>query len=442
MKQISFIFLILISGISLCAQDFNKVKMDSLFSGIDENQKGMGSISIFKNGIEIYQKSIGFADIEKVIKSSAATKYRVGSVSKSFTAVIIMQLIEKGELSLDSKLGDFFPELPNADRISIENLLRHRSGLFDFTKSKDYNNWMTKPMIESELLDIIKENGTVFEPNEKTQYSNTNYELLAFIAEVIENNDFAEIIKEHIIEPLGLKNTYYGHTIKPENNEALSYYKLKSWEVAPETDLSLAVGSGAIVSDPYDINFFFEKLLNGEIVSEESLYKMRMIVDNFGMGLMQISFYNKKGLGHNGAIDGFQTRSVHFSEDNMSLTYMTNAVDMNVDEIVFGSLSIYFDKNYTIPDFQADIDSISTDLDQYLGVYSNPDFPLEITITKEDNTLIAQATGQPSFPLEAYALHKYKYDPVGLTMEFIPDKNKMIFRQYGGIIEFSRKPDL
>jgi len=442
MKQFFLVLLIFISGIGLYAQDFNKVKMDSLFSGIDESQKGMGSISIFRNGNEVYQRSFGFSDIEKNIKTSSVTKYRIGSVSKSFTAVIIMQLIEKGKLSLDSRLGDFFPGLPNADKISIENLLRHRSGLFDFTKSKDYHNWMTKPMTEPELLEIIKENGTVFESNEKTQYSNTNYELLAFIAEKIENKNFSEIIEAHIVKPSGLKNTYYGNEIRPENNEALSYTKSDSWNVAPETDLSLAVGSGAIVSNPYDINLFYDKLFKGEIVSKESIYKMRMIVDNFGMGLMQTAFYNKKALGHNGSIDGFQTRAVYFSEDSMSLTYMTNAVDMNVEEIVFGALSIYFNKSYTIPNFLPDIDSISTNLDQYLGVYSNPDFPLEIAITKKDGTLIAQASGQPSFPLEAYALHKFKFDQVGLTMEFVPAKNKLIFRQYGGIIEFKRKPEL
>ena len=420
-------------------QNFNKAKLDSLFIAIEDNRKGMGSISIFRDGDEIYQKSFGYADIDNKIKTTANTKYRIGSVSKSFTAVIIMKLIEEGKLSLTTKLSDFFPSLPNANEITIEQLLRHRSGLFDFTKSIDYVNWMTEPKTRTELLTIIKDNGPVFEPNKKTRYSNTNYVILTYIAEDIEGEEFSKIIEKHITKPLGLKNTYYGDKIHPENFEALSYDNLHPWKIAKETNSKLAMGAGAIVSNPSDINTFYYKLFKGDILSKASLDEMRMIVDNFGIGLMQTFFFDKKVLGHNGAIDGFQTRALYFPEDNISLAYMTNAVDMNVDDIVFGALSIYYGMNYTIPTFNTEMDSISTDLDQYLGIYVNPDFPLEITISRRDDSLIAQATGQPSFILEPFALHKYKYDPAGFTMEFIPAEKRMILRQYGGVIEFKIK---
>jgi len=190
MKKITTLLFILIATLVTRAQEINITKMDSLFNEIEENQKGMGSISIFKSGNEIYQKSVGYSNIENKTKATAITKYRIGSVSKSFTAVIIMKLIEAGKLSLDSKLSDYYPDLPNASRITVEQLLRHRSGIADFTKSYDYVNWMTLPKSKTELLAIIKSNGIVFEPNKKTQYSNTNYEILAFIAEEIEQRDF------------------------------------------------------------------------------------------------------------------------------------------------------------------------------------------------------------------------------------------------------------
>jgi len=101
---------------------------------------------------------------------------------------------------------------------------------------------------------------------------------------------FSKIIEEYITIPLGLKNTYYGDKIRPENDEAISYEKLQTWNIAKETNSTLCVGSGAIVSNPYDINYFYNKLFKGDIVSEESLNKMLMIVDNFGIGLMRTYF--------------------------------------------------------------------------------------------------------------------------------------------------------
>src|SRR5690606_6281784 len=98
-----------------------------LFARIEQHEQGMGSISLFKDGEEIYQNSIGYADIQNQIAAGAHTKYRIGSISKSFTAAIIMQLIDEGKLTLSSPLADYFPNLPNANEITIEHLLRHRS---------------------------------------------------------------------------------------------------------------------------------------------------------------------------------------------------------------------------------------------------------------------------------------------------------------------------
>src|SRR5690606_25826233 len=119
------------------AQEFNKLKMDSLFLLIDENQKGMGSISIFENGQEVYQNSFGYASLEDSVRASKKTKYRIGSISKTFTAAITMKLIEEGKLALDTKLNEYFPEIKNSDKITIEHLLRHRSGIFNLTSTHD-----------------------------------------------------------------------------------------------------------------------------------------------------------------------------------------------------------------------------------------------------------------------------------------------------------------
>jgi len=419
--------------------EFNRAKMDSLFAKIDEEKQGMGSIAIAKHGKLVYQNTFGYADIGENIPANATTTYRIGSISKTFTAAIIMQLVEEGKLTLDTKLSEYFPQIPNADKITIEQMLRHRSGLFNFTSAEDYTEWMEEPQSQDELVEKMVENGTVFEPGEKAEYSNTNYVLLSYIAETIDGKEFADILKDRITEPLKLEHTYYGGKINPKENEARSYTLLDDWQTATETDMSVPAGAGAIVSNPTDLTTFFSALFTGEVVSENSLEEMTELVDGIGLGMFQIPFYDKRAFGHNGGIDGFQSNAAYFPRDSVAIAYTTNGVEMGMNDILIGALSIYFGKDYELPEFKPGPELSSEDLDAYLGVYSSPTFPLDVTITKEGATLIGQATGQPSFQLKAYETHKFKFDPAQLKLEFIPEEDKMILRQGGGEFELTRE---
>ena len=438
------LFVIGLMALTIQAQDFDKDKMDKLFSLIEENDQGMGSISIFKDGKEVYQKSIGFADIQHGLKAENETVYRIGSISKTFTASIIMQMVDEQKLTLDTKLNKYFPELPNADKITIEQMLRHRSGLFNFTNKTDYLEWASKPLGKEEILVKIKENGTSFEPNEKTDYSNTNYVLLAYIAEKIDGKDFPSILKKRITRPLRLSKTKYGGKINYKGGEALSYNMAADWEVADETHMSIPSGAGAVVSIPTDLNTFYHALMNGKVVSKKSLELMQKLVDGFGMGLFQFPFYDKKALGHNGGIDGFQSMSGYFGKEQVGISYISNGVVMPVNDIMLGALSIYFGKDYELPVFKSDLPASvlnlsSADLDKYIGVYSTANFPLKITITKDGKQLFGQATGQGAFPLKAYDEHKFKFDAAGLKLTFDPEKNEMTLLQAGVEIKMTKE---
>jgi D-alanyl-D-alanine carboxypeptidase len=417
------------------SQDFDKIKMDSLFSIIESNNKGMGSVSVFKNGLDVYQKSIGHAEVQKSRKANYGTKYRIGSITKTFTAAIILQLVEEGKLTLNTRLADFFSQLPNAADITIEQLLRHRSGLFNFTNSPAYQQWMGKPKTELDLIQIFIDNGTVFTPDEKFEYSNTNFVLLAFIIEKIEKKSFAEVLEDRITKSLNLTNTYYGGKIGAKSNEAKSYTMNKEWTLATETDMSIPTGAGAIVSTPTDLNKFFYALFTGKVVSDSSLANMTKLVDGFGMGLFQIPFYERQALGHNGGIDGFQSSAAYFSDEAVGVAYLSNGVVQGINDILIGVLSIYFGKDYHLPTFSPAMDVKSEDLDQYLGLYSSAAIPLKITISKHGNQLMAQATGQSAFPLEAYEVHKFRFEQAGIKMEFVPEDKKLILIQ-GGRYEF------
>ncbi len=190
MRSIFICFLFNIAT-GLAAQEFHAEKMDSLFFLLEKYNKAMGSVSIYYKGESLYQKSIGYADVKEKIKATAKTKWRLGSIAKRFTATLIMQLIEEGKLSLDTKLSDFYPEIQNADQITIHHLLQHQSGIFDITNSPDFTEWMVEKRSKDELLSKMKENENIFPPGEKRVYTNTNYILLTFILEDIENEDLS-----------------------------------------------------------------------------------------------------------------------------------------------------------------------------------------------------------------------------------------------------------
>lgn len=441
MLKSKIIVLAFLLGISLAlnAQNFDKQKLDSLFSIIEENERGMGGISIFHDGKEVYQKSYGYADLEKKVKNDASTKFRIGSISKTFTATVIMKLIENKELPLASKLGDFYPQIKNADKITIAHLLQHRSGIANFTSVADYMQWNAEEHTKEQLLDRIASGGISFDPNEKFEYSNSNYVLLTFIAEDVAKKTFSDLLQEIIIKPCLLENTSVGNKINVGNNEALSYTKLSKWTLEKETNMSIPLGAGFIISTPFDLNVFLSCLFTGKIINEETLKQMITVIDGFGFGLIRVPFYEIKGYGHTGGIDGFQANAFYFPQEKVSIALTSNGVVYPLNDIILGALNIYFGKEYQLPQFKEAIVLTTEELDNYIGVYSTDSFPLELTISRNGNVLIAQGTGQPSFPLECVGKYKFKFDQARLELEFIPAENKMILKQNGMTFDMKRK---
>jgi len=438
MKQLIFLLSLLFLTYESYSQDFDVNKLDSLISKIEKFDKGMGCLSIFHNGKEIYHRAYGFENIEKRIHATEKTKYCIGSITKTFTAVIIMQLIEENKLSLDTKLSNFFPEIPNSEAISIEQLLRHRSGLFNYTNSPDFHSWNDTIRTKSEILEKFIKNGNVFKPNEKSQYCNTNYVLLSFIAQQIEKKDYSEILAERITKPLKLNSTYFGNNPETENNEALPHFKYETWEMRSNSNLIIYDGAGAIVSNPTELNIFFNALFKGELVSDKSLNKMITIIDDYGIGMYEMPFYERTSIGHAGDVNGFQSVSEYFPEDSMIFSFISNGTGMDRNELLTGVLSIYFGKEYDIPEFST-YKVNSDDLNQYVGTYSSPDSPFKLTISKDRNILLCQATGQGAFPLEAFDKNKFRFTQAALEIEFFPDEEKLILIQGGEEVFYKEK---
>ncbi|RZL54021.1 MAG: class A beta-lactamase-related serine hydrolase, partial [Pedobacter sp.] len=215
------------------------------------------------------------------------------------------------------------------------------------------------------------------------------------------------------------------------NNEVNSYSFTGVWLKQPETDMSIPLGAGAIVSNPTDLNKFIAALLDGQIVSAASLAQMKTIKDKYGMGLTSIPFYDKEGFGHGGAIDGFTSLLYYFPADKLAIAITSNGNNYSNNEVLIAGLSTYFGKEFDVPSFK-EIALKPEELDPYLGVYASPSFPMKITITKKENILVAQATGQGPLELKATGKNIFEFAQAGIVLEFNPTTKQMVLKQGGG----------
>jgi CubicO group peptidase (beta-lactamase class C family) len=425
------------------AQSLNTAKLDSLLSSLAANNKMMGSLAVSRAGQVVYSHAFGSARLAPNVPATPATRYRMGSISKMFTAVMIFQLIEEKKLTLDTKLATFFPQLPNAQAITIDQLLSHRSGLHSLTDDAAYLGYMAQPKTQAELLTIMAATKPDFEPGAQFKYSNSGYIVLGYLVEKLGKQPYAQALQKRVAAKAGLKNTYYGGKIDPSKQEALSYKPGPGgWVPDTETDMSIPGGAGAVVSTPTDLDRFLEALFGGKLVSAASLAQMQTFQDKqaFGRGLMRIPFNGKQAYGHGGTIDGFQSSAGYFPDEKLAITLSTNARSYALNDAMIGVLSICFNRPYKIPDFAAPAYvPAAADLDRYVGTYASPSLPLKVTFTKDGTTLMSEATGQSPFALEPVSRGVFKFDPAGIRAEFAADKPTFTLKQGGREFIFTKE---
>lgn len=439
MKKLISSFLTFGTFFTSFSQSVNTAKLDEYFNALEKNHKVMGSFALAKDGKIIYSKAVGFADAETGQKADINTVYRIGSISKTFTAVLIMKAVEDKKLKLDDLLSKFYPQIKNSEKITIENLLQHRSGIRNFTDDAEYFSYNTQPITEQKLLEIIIKVGSDFDPGAQYKYSNSNYSLLAFILERIYKKPYAEQIQEKITKPLNLKLTKVGTKINTKNNIANSYTFFENqYEKSSETDMSVPVGAGSLVSTPSELLIFINALADGKLVSKESLQKMQNYMDHYGYGIVEVPFNGKTGFGHNGGIDDFQSVLYYFPDGNISFSMITNQSNFDNNSISIAALNAAYGMDFQIPSFQI-IELKEEELKPFAGTYSNPEFPLKIDIFVRDGKLMAQATGQGSFPLEAVSKTEFKFDMAGITLKFNTEKGEMFYTQMGQALTFTKE---
>jgi D-alanyl-D-alanine carboxypeptidase len=420
------------------AQTPDKAKLDQFFDRLAEKNKAMGSLTVVKDGKVLYTRAIGYSQINGTEKKplTAANRFRIGSITKMFTAAMIFQLVEAGKLKLTDTLDKFFPQIPNAKKITIVQILSHRSAIPNVKRDQNsQGNVNTTPITKDEMLALIAKATPDFEPDAKQSYSNSGYFLLGLIIEKVTGKPYEEALKERITSKIGLKDTYTATgNIDVNKNESLTYYNLGGeWKPHSETHPSILFGAGAIVSTPNDLAKFIQALFDGKIVSKESLDQMKTKRDGdvLGLGMEPFTFAGKTFYGHAGGGDNYGAWLSYEPAEKLAVAYTTNAKVYPVENIVRGVVDIYYNKPFTIPALESIAISPEV-LDKYVGVYSSPDAPVKWTITRDGGTLFFQPPGaQSPVPLEATAQDKFQIQGAAV-FEFDAAKNQMIIKRRGG----------
>ena len=435
----NFYLLLFLSCVQLMtAQKINTEKLNQYFDALEKNDRFMGSVSIIKDGKEIYSRATGFLDIETQKKATTQTKYRIGSISKTYTAAMVLKAVEESKLKLTDPLSNYFPGIQNAEKITIDNLLNHHSGIHNFTDDKEYLEWHKEFRNEEQMVALITKAGSDFEPGSDAQYSNSNYVLLSYILEKIYKKPYKKLLQEKIIAPLKLKDTYLGDFIDINKEEANSYLYTTKWSKTTETNTSIPLGAGGIEATPSDILKFADALFNGKILSQESLNKMKTIQGDYGYGLFQFPFGTKKLYGHTGGIDGFASVFGYETNDKIGFAVTSNGVNMNINDISIILLTAAYGHDFSIPDFKT-VKVDASILKQYEGLYKSIQMPLDVTIFVENGVLMAQASGQSAFPLDAVSETNFKFDMAGVEIIFNAKEGTMTMKQSGMSFQYKKQ---
>jgi D-alanyl-D-alanine carboxypeptidase len=420
------------------AQALDKAKLDQFFDRLAEKNKAMGSLIIAKDGKVVYTRAFGYAQVDATTKKplTMASRFRIASITKTYTAVMILQLVEEGKLKLTDTLDKFFPQVPNAQKITILQILSHRSGIPNVRR--DQATWKPgAPVTKDEMLALIVKGSPEFEPDTKNSYSNSGYFLLGLILEKLTGKPYEQALEKRINSKIGLKDTYIatGH-IDVNKGEALTYINTGSeWKQGFETDPSIGF---QLISTPGDMAKFIQSLFDLKLISQDSLNQMKTMRDDEGLGIVTFTFAGKTFYGNTGGGDNYGSWLAYQPEEKLVVAYTTNAKVHPVKDIVSGAIDIYYGKPFEIPAFETIAVSPEV-LDKYVGVYSSPDAPKKWTITRDGGTLFVQPGSESAAAVEATAQDKFQLFGGRVVFEFDAAKNQMMLKRGGQSIVFTKE---
>lgn len=304
------------------------VNLNGLNQYFKKQRKFSGSVLISKNNEIIFKEAYGYSNKEKEIKNTPQTKFMIGSMTKSITALSIMQLAEKGMLSIEQNIEEYIPNFYNGQGITIRNLLNHTSGIPNFVMVKKQIKW-DEHHTPDEILQIVKNHKLKFPVNKKYSYSNTNYLILGLIIEKASGMSYHQYVKNNIFIPAEMNNSGF---IEEEEQENIASNYIKG-DKGYHMDPSMFFACGDVVSTVNDIYLLDRAIQYGKLLKTETIKEMQKPHHDgkyvkCGYGLFINNHFDCKSICHSGSIpSGYTSHFEKYMEDNILIVVLSNDLE-------------------------------------------------------------------------------------------------------------------
>jgi CubicO group peptidase (beta-lactamase class C family) len=383
----------------------------------------MGSVLVARDAEVIFDKSYGSANLEWNIPNTPETKFRIGSLTKQFTAAAILLLEEQGKLKTTDLLSAHFPNTPDAWKdITIHHLLSHEAGLPELSLLPWFDENITRPFTAAAIIDVFKNLPLDFAPGSEFRYSNSGYIVLGRLVELLGGGSYAAFMRVNIFTPLGMTNSGYDANAQVLANRASGYQSGPTGpRNAPYLDMSIPHGGGGLYSTTGDLLRWTQGLFGGKLLSAESLAKMT--TPNLGDYAYGVAVTNEEGLkkvSHAGSVQGFNTSMTYYPDEKLLVVALSN-INGDAPGYIVGHLAdLMHGKNVVLPGERRAVTVAEDILQQLVGRY--PLSPTRVlAISVRNGQLLLNTAGQPELPLFAESETSFFVEGVDATIEFHRD---------------------
>ena len=402
-------------------------RLAQVASSYTANDAFMGAVLVVDGDQVLLDKAYGKAVLEWNVPDTTDTEFRLGSITKQFTAALVLQLQEQGKLSITDPVSKYLPDAPRAwAKITLANLLGHTSGIPNFTSIKEFPEWAASPRTWDEEYAFFKDKPLDFEPGTKFEYSNSNYEVLGGILEKVSGEKYGDLLRERIFSPLGMSDSGLDSDSLVLPKRAEGYRPgPKGLMVARSESMSVPFSAGSIYSTTTDLLKWEHGLFGGKLLSADSLKAMTTPgKGDYGLGVV---IQNEDGLTmvhHGGGIEGFNTNMLYAPERRICVVVLANVNGSAPDQMGSQLFDVALGKSVVLNSERVPVAIAPADLTRFVGVYDlTPTFAL--TIVQAADGLTVQATNQPALPIMYQGMKdghpRFFIAAVGAEIEFVPD---------------------
>ena len=409
-------------------------EFDKLVSSEFKGQEPGGVVLITQRGKIIYKKAFGFANVELEVPMKQEMVFNIASITKQFTAVAILQLVERGKLSLQDEITKYLPDYPvNDQRITIENLLTHTAGIPGPAPEAMARLQARRDVVSlQEIIATFKNRPLDFPPGTKWSYSNNGYILLGAIIEKVSGSSYSEYLEKNIFKPIGMTQTHFGDDYVITRNRAASYVYSRAesrFLNARNDKIELAYSAGAIQSTAEDLFKWNEALNSHKVIRKESLEKAQTEYKlptgkgtNYGYGWFIGNIQGSPIVEHGGNMGGFMSHSIYLPEEDVFVVVLYNfRTPTHLPEFLAGDLAaLAIGKPFHISEITVDESVLKT----YTGVYEEEG--VERFVTAESGKLYYQRAGANKMSMKPYARDKFFFENTAVLGEFNRDAQNNI----------------